>query len=199
MVETGFVCNGTSTTNATQCYLLAISISKVSILKNPMTNEVDLTFALEPKGVTLFNNVNWTAVLQANGLGDNTSSVTYDSTTGLIHLNLNYSSNIDGLTLTLDLNLSSAGPSFSLLDPAISTFNVVDDHNQMLDAFSGEEYSMATIVRYISTGLAVAGVLLFILGFVGGKLVGLEFVAIIQLTFLSLLTLHKLSPTFYAL
>jgi len=55
---------------------------------------------------------------------------------------------------------------------------------------------MVNIIALILTCLAL---LLFLLGYFSGKLVGLELITIFQLTFLSLLTIDNLSPTLNSL
>lgn len=65
--------------------------------------------------------------------------------------------------------------------------------------YSDEEYGQAQIVGYVAMALAGASIFLFLLGYLSGKLVGLECVTVFQLTFLSLITCDKLSASFYGL
>lgn len=51
------------------------------------------------------------------------------------------------------------------------------------------------MAKYLSIALGVAAVLMTVAGLLGGRLIGLECSAVIQLTFLCLLTLEDLSPS----
>jgi hypothetical protein len=58
---------------------------------------------------------------------------------------------------------------------------------------------MANTLSIIAMAMSISVIAFFILGFYSGKLIMLEWVTVFQLTFLSLLTLENLSPTFASL
>ena len=58
---------------------------------------------------------------------------------------------------------------------------------------------MANIVKYLAMAIGLLAVLFLIAGILGGRLIGLYCSGVIQLTFISTLTLQNLSPTFNAL
>jgi hypothetical protein len=58
---------------------------------------------------------------------------------------------------------------------------------------------MSSLLYNVAEALSGLVLLIFILGFWKGKVILLELVTIFQLSFLSLMSLNKLSPTFYSL
>lgn len=58
---------------------------------------------------------------------------------------------------------------------------------------------MASIIKYMAIGASSIALLLAFLGLIAGRLVGLECLAVLQLSFLSLLTLTDVSPSFASL
>lgn len=55
------------------------------------------------------------------------------------------------------------------------------------------------MLEYLALGTSCLALVLFILGYFSGKLIGLECITVFQLTFLSLLTFENLSPSFASL
>lgn len=62
--------------------------------------------------------------------------------------------------------------------------------------FSEVTYKLSQGVNYVSYVLAAAALLLFLLGYLGAKLVALESIAIFQLVALLQYTLSDMTPTF---
>jgi hypothetical protein len=58
---------------------------------------------------------------------------------------------------------------------------------------------MAKIINIASMAVSILALAFFILGFYSGKLIALECITVFQLTFLSLLTIENISPTFASL
>lgn len=65
--------------------------------------------------------------------------------------------------------------------------------------YSEQEYLVADVVKYMALLACSISLLFMVLGFIGGRLIGLECMATIQLSFLSLLTLAEVSPSFASL
>ncbi|MCB0369344.1 MAG: hypothetical protein KDD45_07790 [Bdellovibrionales bacterium] len=72
-------------------------------------------------------------------------------------------------------------------------------NNAALVYYSEEDYAMANIAKYLAMFLGVCSVIFFMIGLFGRRLICLECLAAIQVSFLSLLTLEDLSPSFSSL
>ena len=71
--------------------------------------------------------------------------------------------------------------------------SAVAANNQALIYY--EDYGIAKIAQYMVIAICVLSILMFFAGLYGGRLIGLEYLALVQLTFLSLLTVEDLSAT----
>ena len=185
------MCNGTTANNSSQCYLLSASIEKVSITKVPDANQVVINFQLHPNNPTIMSNVNWTEVLADSGLSNTTSvsSVSFDPNTGQISLTLNYDQSLTGSTLNFTMNLTSAGPMFSLIPPQTVSLSMQTDDNQALEYYNPSTYKLAGVVKLLAMAIGALAFAMFIIAAIGGRLVGLEMVAVAQLAYLSLATI----------
>ena len=71
--------------------------------------------------------------------------------------------------------------------------SAVAANNQALVFY--EDYGMASIAQYLAIAVAILSLLMFFAGFFGGRLIGLECLGLVQLTFICLLTVEDLSAT----
>lgn len=97
-------------------------------------------------------------------------------------------------TLTLTVNGSIITiPSKSL------TVSMIASNNQKLSYYEDNVYEKAKIIEMLSTIIGYLSLILMIIGLIVGKLIVIEALAVIQISFMSLITLTNLSPTFSAL
>lgn len=83
--------------------------------------------------------------------------------------------------------------------PAERTFPVVPTDNEAALFYDQSVYDMADIVSVISYGVGSLYLFTFLLGVFARKLIGVETMAVIQITYLSLLTLSSMNPCLRAL
>jgi hypothetical protein len=98
----------------------------------------------------------------------------------------------------LGFNFPPTAP-FDMLNATNTSTVLVANNNLALGVYSDSDYKQSKIVDYIALALSSLAVLMFLLGYLSGKLVGLECVTVFQLAFFSLLTCDNLSPSFYGL
>ena len=117
------------------------------------------------------------------------SSFRFDNSTGQLVVNADYSQPVDAELLKVGFNFPPAAP-FNLLDASNKTTTtlLVANNNLALGVYSSDDYAQSSIVGNIAMGASAAAAAIFLLGYVSGKLIGLECVTVFQLTFLSLLT-----------
>jgi hypothetical protein len=76
---------------------------------------------------------------------------------------------------------------------------VIPDDNEGAYFYDPATYELAGIIASVCTAIsAIAGVF-FVLGLISGKMVGVEMMAVVQISFFSLVTLSQLNPCFAAL
>jgi hypothetical protein len=83
--------------------------------------------------------------------------------------------------------------------PQHLSHSLITENNLALQYYSPPTYALADGVEYICLGLAIAALLMLLLGLIGGKLTVLEHLAVLQLTYLCVITVQDASPTFAAL
>jgi hypothetical protein len=145
--------------------------------------------------------IDWsTVVYQQSNLSVVFSSFSFDNSTGQLVINADYSQPIDAQLLQVGFNFPPTAP-FNLLNSSNTTTTtlLVADNNLALGVYSDDEYAQSSIVANVAMAVSAAAAALFLLGYLSGKLIGLECVTVFQLTFLSLLTCENLSPSFYGL
>ena len=62
------------------------------------------------------------------------------------------------------------------------------ENNLAMHYYTPWEYQVASIIEILSIIVSAVSILMFFVGFLGGKLIVIEFVGIIQLCWLSLIT-----------
>lgn len=86
-----FQVNGTSF-----CSLLSLGISFVSLLKDPDSNSITIIYQIQPAPISAFSTLDWSAVVyQQSNLSVYFRSFTFETSTGRLIINANYSQPID--------------------------------------------------------------------------------------------------------
>jgi hypothetical protein len=83
--------------------------------------------------------------------------------------------------------------------PQHLSHSLITENNLALQYYSPPIYALADGVEYLCFGLAIAALLMLLLGLIGGKLTVLEHLAVLQLTYLCVITVQDASPTFAGL
>lgn len=82
-----------------------------------------------------------------------------------------------------------ATPTFSNLSDVNITTNMADRNNLNLRAYDHYYYVCAQLFKILSYFIGLCALGFFLVGYIGGKVVALEIVAVIQITYLSMGTL----------
>lgn len=170
-VESNFECVTVNQTSV--CSLLSMNVAFVSLMKAPTANSIALTYAISPGTSPIFSNVNWSTVIyQQSNLALNFSSCSFDSSTGQLVVNADYTQPLDTQLLQVGFNFPPTAP-FNMLTPTNISTVLVADNNMALGVYSSDDYGQVDIVGYVAMGASAAAAVLFLLGFLKGKLVGL--------------------------
>lgn len=89
--------------------------------------------------------------------------------------------------LQLGFNFPLTAP-FNLLNATNTSTVLVSDNNLSLEAYDDSTYANSKLLEYLALGTSCLALVLFLLGYFSGKLIGLECITVFQLAFLSLLT-----------
>jgi hypothetical protein len=76
------------------------------------------------------------------------------------------------------------------------TQELTTENNLALQYYPASVYGLAAFLKYFASFLSCVGLLMLIIGYLGGKLIVLEHIAVLQVAYLCLETVHNASPTF---
>lgn len=186
MAEPDYDCS-----NNTCYYIGQITLNILSIDKNSSSNELMIQLDIGPSGLAFWNTVNFSAMVI---LSNTTFFSSYDvlrNPDGTVTIIANYNTSIDNINITVELNPALSGErSLSRLSPIYKDFIFVPaDNNPNQDVELIEACDLCETIRILS--MVVAGLfwLLFVIGVFSGKLIGVESMAVIQISCLSLMSL----------
>lgn len=144
--------------------------------------------------------MNWLSiVVPPPGFNGSLSSIVYNPETGQLEITMDMNEDVPSTSLNFALDLSGQGLFFQYISFTPQTVSMVADNNQALVFYPPENYILAKAVNYISTAIGGLVLAVMLIGLFGRKLVGLETAAVIQIAYLSMISLDLMSPTFAAL
>lgn len=119
---------------------------------------------------------------------------------GTVSIFVNYNADIHNQNITVQLDPSRSNKlALAKVSPMTRNFQAIPNDNEMALFYGKSVYDLANVTLIIANVVAGLSLLVFILGIFAGKLVGVEMMAVIQISYLSLLGLPILNPCFSAL
>ena len=181
------------------CSLLSAAISYVGVTKVSASNTIQIVYNVSPKDLPAFSSLDWkTVVAEQSNLGLTVTAVTFDPTTGAVTFTADYAQSLNDQTAQLSFQFPPTAP-FDLLNATAVSVKLTTDNNLSLEVYSDDEYGSAALVKTAATAASLLGLAMFLFGAFAGKLIGIELIAVFQVSFLSLTTLEDLSPSFESL
>ena len=119
---------------------------------------------------------------------------------GTVSVILNYNVDIQNKDITVQLDPSKSGnPSLAKFSSASRSFFMVPSDNEAANFYTEDTYNYAAVVEVLSYIISGLSWLVFLLGVFSRKLVGIEMMAVVQISFVYLLSLSEMNPCFKAL
>jgi hypothetical protein len=175
-----------------------LTSSRESVIKTSDANQAIVTFSLFPPSLFVYTKIDWGAALSL-ALPTAKIFARYDAATNQLEVTIDYTASLANSYTNINANFTGQSNTLKYLSPNIINDILVADNNLSLEYFSDNDYSSATILKLISTVIGICALVLFIVGFFGAKIVALEFAAVVQVTFLALVTQISVSPSFESL
>lgn len=116
----------------------------------------------------------------------------------MVKFTADYTQPLNEKTAQLSFTFPPTAP-FDLLNSTTATVKLTADNNLSLEVYSEDDYSSAALVKTLATAASLLALAMFLFGAFAGKLIGIELIAVFQISFLSLTTLENLSPSFESL
>jgi hypothetical protein len=106
---------------------------------------------------------------------------------GTVSIFANYDIDIHNMNITVELDPKLSGNSALLNYSAISkTFLLIPTDNEAAILYNSDTYEMAKIISILSSVVGGLSLFVFLLGIFAGKVIGIEMMAVIQITYFSL-------------
>jgi len=171
------------------------------INKVPNQNEVQIVFNITPMNVPAINSLNLQDIIQIQN-GPPLDSVTFTKNAdGTVTMSMIYSTDIHNQPLDVVVNpAASNNPLFQLSNPSPSLhLTITPSNNQAAYFYDNFTYTLAGIISKLALAVGILSLLLFFLSMISGKMIGVEMMAVLQITFFSLITLTEMNPCFSSL
>lgn len=125
-------------------------------------------------------------------------SFVYDPKIGVLEMSMKYSSSIEGLNATITINPPKLGV-FRLAKSNSKKIVIESRNNAGSYHYSNSVYSLAQTVSVISTSVACLALIMMLFSLLGAKVIGVEMMAVLQISFFGLVTASKMNPCIHAL
>jgi hypothetical protein len=165
------------------------------ITKVPDQNQLQIQLSLSPSDLELWNDVNFTDIVQIEPLFPNSTKqpFTYNvvkNPNGTVTITVDYNEDLQNNALNITINPAYSGKNgFSRTPPMSTTITVIPDDNQGAFCYPNEAYKLRGVTSTVANALAMASLGVFVIGLVSGKMIGIEMMAVVQISFFSLITL----------
>jgi hypothetical protein len=177
-----------------------IDIITVSISKVPDENAIDILLELSPSELTLWDTVDFADIIYASSPVPISNYKVTRNLNGTVTVTVQYAGDIQGKPIYVTVDPSkSNNPIFRLSHSSNATILVNPGNNQAAYNYPDYAYRLQSIISKVGSALSLAALGVFALGVISGKMVGVEMMAVIQISFLSLMTLDGLNPCFAAI
>lgn len=109
---------------------------------------------------------------------------------GTVSVFINYNTDITNKEIVVQLDPKKSGKSaLSKIDTSTRAFLVVPNDNENANYYEEAEYDMARNVELLSTIISSSSLLLFFICLFAGKLVGVELMSVVQISYAALVVL----------
>lgn len=201
-VEPDFTCepDPVQTAGSACFYIGDVTVKEVYINKVDGQNKIEILLDLSPSDLTLWDKVDFLDMIQIQSPVPISGYTVTKNNDGTVSIVVDYAEDIQNQPISIKVDPSRSGlPALSRAGPSTTNLIVTPDDNEGAYFYDPATYKLAGIIASVCTAIsAIAGVF-FLLGLISGKMVGVEMMAVVQISFFSLVTLSQLNPCFAAL
>lgn len=163
-------------------------------------NKVEILLKVEPADLPLWDTLDFRSIITvSNNTAISSFEVTRNSD-GTISLIISYVEDIQNTNITVGLDPTTSGVMvLSRLAPISKTFSMTPNDNEAALFYDDSVYKMAGMISLLAQIVGGASLLLFCIGIFARKLIGVEVVSVVQISYIALVTLCPMNPCFRAL
>jgi hypothetical protein len=147
----------------------------------------------------MWNNVNFSNIISVDPLFPTSSNTSNDSQfsysvvrnpNGTVTIAISSNDDILGQNISVTIDPSLSGiPAFQLTSPVSSTIPLTPTASNNVSKYPPYAYKLGNVVNKLATMTGILFLSVFVLSMIAGKMVGIEMMAVVQISFFSLITL----------
>lgn len=155
---------------------------------------------LFPSDLAIWDSVNFLDMVQIQSPVAITGYQVVRNTDGTVSITVEYAADIQGQPMDIKIDPTRANVrALSRASPSTTSLVVTPDDNEGAFFYDSSVYKMASIISTVCTGISALAAVFYVLALISGKMIGVEMMAVVQISFFSLVTLSQLNPCFAAL
>ena len=186
--------------NSVCFYTGLVSMRVVYIEKVDDANQIEILLEVTPLNAKFWDSVDFASMVSLSNMTSFDSYAVRRNSDGTVSILINYHADIHNMNITVELDPTKSGKlALSRLSSSFRSFPVLPSDNEVAIYYDANSYGMSRMVSILAYIIAGLSLFFFLLGIFARKLVSIEMVAVVQISYLSLLTLPSLNPSFKAL
>jgi hypothetical protein len=157
-----------------------------------MTNEnsIEILLRISPSNVGILNLADLNSIIEVQSSIPISNITLVRNPNGTATVTVKYKGNIERQSITIIIDPASSGSLFfSKTIAASSTIVVIPEDNKDAYYYPNSVYQLQNITSKFATFVGFAALGVFVLGLISGKMIGVEMMAVVQISFFSLITL----------
>jgi hypothetical protein len=108
---------------------------------------------------------------------------------GTVTISIDYNDDLQNKLLNITINPPDSGINGPKNKPKSVIITVIPEDNQDAFNYPDNAYKLRNITSIVVNAITMASLGVFIIGLVSGKMIGVEMMAVVQISFFSLITL----------
>lgn len=163
-------------------------------------NKIEVLLRLQPSNLKVWDEVNFADMIELNSPVPITDIQITRNPDGTVKVVFKYEADIQGVQIEAKLNPAGTGnPTLMRAVPSSQNLLIESKDNEGAYFYDEQTYNIANIISLLCTAASAIGLTFFLIGMIYGKMIAVEMMAVLQVSFLSLLNLTQVNPCFAAL
>lgn len=202
IIEQDFQCEPkVNYTQGSACfYIGTVTVTKVYIDKLEGQNKIEIKLSLSPNDMPIWDSVDFLDMLQINSSVPITGYTVNRNADGTVSIIVDYAGDIQDQPMSITVDPSRTGLDIlSRTSPTTTNLVITPDDNEGAYFYPDQVYQLQGVVQKLAMAIALLSLTFFVIGIISAKMVGIEMMAVVQISFFSLVSLSQLNPCFAAL
>lgn len=163
-------------------------------------NKISVTLGLSPTDFKYWKDVNFIDMIELNSPVPITDVTISRNPDGTVAVEFKYQADIQGTQIEVKLDPANTGiPALMRATPTSQSMVIEPKNNKTAYYYEDQYYQLAEMTTSLGTAIGALAIVFFLIGLAYGKVIAVEMAAVIQITYLSVVTLNQTNPCITAL